>query len=62
MACLNVYKNGKKPNRFLTDGAIACSTQAIQKLLKDENTEHHRTSAHPNSSETGIRSCKDMLY
>ena len=36
--------------------------EAIQKYLKDENIEHHRTRAHPNFSERAIRTFKDMLY
>ena len=36
--------------------------EAIQKYLKDENIEHHRTRAHPNFSERAILTFKDMLY
>ena len=36
--------------------------EAIQKCLKGENMEHHRTRAHPNFSERAIRTFKDMLY
>ena len=58
--CLN--KMGKKPEIMYTDDEGAMNKEAIQKYLKDENIEHHRTRAHPNFSERAIRTCKDMLY
>ena len=58
--CLN--KMGKKPEIIYTDDEGALNKEAIQKYLKDENIEHHRTRAHPNFSEGAIRTFKDMLY
>ena len=58
--CLN--KMGEKPDIFYTDDETALSTDAIQKYLKDEKIEHHRTRAHPNFSERAIRTFTDMLY
>ena len=58
--CLN--KMGKKPEIIYTDDEGALNKEAIQKYLKDENIEHHRTRAHPNFSERAIRTFKDMLY
>ena len=58
--CLN--KMGKKPEIIETDDEGALNKEAIQKYLKDENIEHHRTRAHPNFSERAIRTFKDMLY
>ena len=58
--CLN--KMGKKPEIIYTDDEGAMIKEAIQKCLKDENIEHHRTRAHPNFSERAIRTFKDMLY
>ena len=58
--CLN--KMGKKPEIIYTDDEGAMNKEAIQKYLKDENIEHHRTRAHPNFSERAIRTFKDMLY
>ena len=60
IVCL--HKMGKKPEIIYTDDETALSTEAIQKCLKDENIEHHRTRAHPNFSERAIRTFKDMLY
>ena len=57
-----LHKMGKKPEIIYTDDETALSTEAIQKHLKDENIEHHRTRAHPNFSERAIRTFKDMLY
>ena len=56
-----LHKMGKKPEIIYTDDETALSTDAIQKYLKDENIEHHRTRAHPNFSERAIRTFKDML-
>ena len=58
--CLN--KMGKKPVIIYTDDEGALNKEAIQKYLKDENIEHHRTRAHPNFSQRAIRTFKDMLY
>ena len=58
--CLN--KMGKKPPLICTDDEGACNKEAIQKYLKDENIEHHRTKAHPSFSERAIRTFKDVLY
>ena len=58
--CLN--KMGKKPEIISTDDEGALNKEAIQKYLKDENIEHHRTRAHPSFSERAIRTFKDMLY
>ena len=58
--CLN--KMGKKPEIIYADDEGALNKEAIQKYLKDENIEHHRTRAHPNFSERAIRTFKDMLY
>ena len=58
--CLN--KMGKKPEMIYTDDEGAMNKEAIQKYLKDENIEHHRTRAHPNFSERAIRTFKDLLY
>ena len=58
--CLN--QMGKKPQIIYTDDEGALNKEAIQKYLKDENIEHHRTRAHPNFSERAIRTFKDMLY
>ena len=58
--CLN--KMGKKPEIIYTDDEGALNKEAIQKYLKDENIEHHRTRAHPHFSERAIRNFKDMLY
>ena len=57
-----LHKMGKKPKIIYTDDEGALSKEAIQKCLKDENIEHHRTRAHPNFSERAIRTFKDMLY
>ena len=57
-----VHKMGKEPKIIYTDDETALNTEAIQKYLKDENIEHHRTRAHPNFSERGIRTFKDLLY
>ena len=57
-----IHKMGKKPKIIYTGDEIALNTEAIQKLLKDENIEHHRTRAHPNFSERAIRTFKDLLY
>ena len=57
-----LHKMGKKPKIIYTDDEGALNKEAIQKYLKDENIEHHRTRAHPNFSERAIRSFKDMLY
>ena len=43
-----LYKMGKKPEIIYTDDEGALNKEAIQKYLKDENIEHHRTRAHPN--------------
>ena len=53
---------GRKPEIIYTDDEGAMNKEAIQKYLKDENIEHHRTRAHPNFSERAIRTFKDMLY
>ena len=53
---------GKKPEIIYTDDEGAMKKEAVQKYLKDENIEHHRTRAHPNFSERAIRTFKDMLY
>ena len=58
--CLN--KMGKKPEITYTDDEGALNKEAMQKYLKDENIEHHRTRAHPNFSEGAIRTFKDLLY
>ena len=58
--CLN--KMGKRPKIIYTDDEGALSTEAIQKYLKDENIQHHRTRGHPNFAERAIRTFKDMLY
>ena len=58
--CLN--KMGKKPKIIYTDDEGALNTEAIQKYLKDENIQHHRTRGHPNFAERAIRTFKDMLY
>ena len=58
--CLN--KMGKKPEIIYTDDEGALNKEAIQKYLKDENIEHHRTRARPNCSERAIRTFKDMLH
>ena len=55
-------KMGKKPEIIYTDDEGAMNKEAIQKYLKDENIEHHRTRAHPNFAERAIRTFKDMLY
>ena len=55
-------KMGKKPAIIYTDDEGALNKEAIQKCLKDENIEHHRTRAHPSLSERAIRTFKDMLY
>ena len=52
----------KKPQIIYTDDEGALNKEAIQKYLKDENIEHHRTRAHPNFSERATRTFKDMLY
>ena len=57
-----LHKMGKKPKIIYSDDETALSTDAIQKYLKDENIEHHRTRAHPNFSERAIRTFKDLLY
>ena len=57
-----LHKMGKKPRIIYTDDETALNTEAIQKYLKDENIEHHRTRAHPNFSERAIRTFKDLLY
>ena len=57
-----IHKMGKKPKIIYTDDETALNTEAIQKFLKDENIEHHRTRAHPNFSERAIRTFKDLLY
>ena len=57
-----LHKMGKKPKIIYTDDEGSLNKEAIQKYLKDENIEHHRTRAHPNFSERGIRTFKDMLY
>ena len=44
-----------------TDDEDALNKEAIQKYLKDQIIEHHRTRAHPNFSERAIRTSKDML-
>ena len=36
--------------------------EAIQKYLQEQNTEHHRTRAHPSFSERAIRTFKDLFY
>ena len=53
---------GKKPEIIYTGDEGALNKEAIQKYLKDENIEHHRTREHPNCSERAIRTFKDMLY
>ena len=58
----SLNKMGKKPEIIYTDDEGAMNKEAIQKHLKDENIEHHRTRAHPNFSERAIRTFKDMLY
>ena len=58
--CLN--KMGKKPEIIYTDDEGALNKEAIQKYVKAENIEHHRTRAHPNFSERAIRTFKDLLY
>ena len=40
----------------------AFQKEAIKRYLEDEGIQHHRTRAHANFSERGIRSFKDMLY
>ena len=57
-----IHKMGKKPKIIYTDDETALNTEAIQKYLKDENIEHHRTRAHPNFSERAIRTFKGLLY
>ena len=57
--CFN--KMGKKPQILFTDDEGALNKEAIQKHLKDENIERHRTRARPNFSERAIRTFKDML-
>ena len=57
-----LHKMGKKPKIMFTDDEAAMNKEAIQKYLKDENIEHHRTRAHPNFSERAIRTFKDLLY
>ena len=57
-----LHKMGKKPKIIYTDDEGALNKEAIQKYLKDEDIEHHRTRAHPNFSERAIRTFKDMLY
>ena len=54
--CLN--KMGKKPEIIYADDEGALNKEAIQKYLKDENIEHHRTRAHPNFCERAIRSTR----
>ena len=58
--CLN--KMGKKPEITYADDEGALNKEAMQKYLKDENIEHHRTRVHPNFSEGAIRTFKDLLY
>ena len=58
----SLNKMGNKPQITYTDDEGALNKEAIQKYLKDENIEHHRTRAHPNFSERAIRTFKDMLY
>ena len=58
--CLHIM--GKKPDLIFTDDEGAMNKEALQKYLKDENIEHHRTRAHPNFSERAIRTFEDMLY
>ena len=55
-------KMSKKLDIIYTDDEGALNKEAIQKYLKDENIEHHRTRAHPNFSERAIRTVSDMLY
>ena len=58
----SLNKMGKKPKIIYTDDEGALSTEAIQKYLKDEDIQHHRTRGHPNFAERAIRTFKDMLY
>ena len=44
----SLNKMGKKPKIIYTDDEGALSTEAIQKYLKDEDIQHHRTRGHPN--------------
>ena len=53
-----LHKMGKKPDLIYTDDEGAMNKEAIQKYLKGENIEHHRTRAHPNFSERAIRTLK----
>ena len=55
-------QDGKETRYNLYDDEGALNKEAIQKYLKDENIEHHRTRAHPNFSERASRTFKDMLY
>ena len=55
-------KTGKNPGIIYADDEGAMNKEAIQKYLKDENIEHHRTRAHPNFSERAIHTFKDMLH
>ena len=55
-------KMGGFPEILYTDDETALSTPAIQKYLKENKIEHHRTRNHPNFSERAIRTFKDMLY
>ena len=51
-------KMGRKPDKIYTDDEGSLNKEAIQKYLKDENMEHHRTRAHPNLSKRAIRTSK----
>ena len=57
-----LHKMGKKPKLICTDDKGAMNKEAMQKYLKDENIDHHRTRARPNFSERVIRTFKDLLY
>ena len=57
-----LHKMGKNTKIVFTDDEGALNKEAIQKYLKDENIEHHRTRAHPNFSERAITTFEHMLY
>ena len=49
---------GKNPRLLYTDDEPSLNTEAIQKYLKDNNIEHHRTRGHANFAERLIRTFK----
>ena len=57
-----LHKMGKKPKIIFTDDEAAMNKEAIQKYLREQNIEHHRTRAHPNFSDRASRTFKDLLY